>query len=179
MVFPTQGSIGHGYPQTAHPARIWVACARSVMARLLQRPTQRARLWGSSALIVGLRGDTGQMPATILITDDEVPIVELLADLLEDAGYRVVSAYNGVDALRLIERDPPSLLITDNMMPRLSGLQLIERLRDAGEPPFPIILMSAVNPDRLPSSISFVPKPFDLDQLLSLIDAHLATDRLA
>lgn len=119
------------------------------------------------------------MPATILITDDEVPIVELLADLLEDAGYRVVSAYNGVDALRLIERDPPSLLITDNMMPRLSGLQLIERLRDAGEPPFPIILMSAVNPDRLPSSISFVPKPFDLDQLLSLIDAHLATDRLA
>ena len=114
-----------------------------------------------------------------LVTDDEVPIVELLADLLEEARDRVVSAYNGAVALRLIERETPSLPITDNMMPRLSGLQLIERLRDAGEPPFPIILMSAVTPDRLPAAISFVPKPFDLDQLLRLIDKHLATDRLA
>jgi two-component system response regulator (stage 0 sporulation protein F) len=119
------------------------------------------------------------MSVTILVADDEVPIVELLADLLEEAGYRVIPAYNGADALRLIEREPPSLLITDNMMPRLSGLQLIERLGAGGEPPFPIILMSAVNPERLPASISFVPKPFDLDQLLNLIDRHLAADQLA
>lgn len=119
------------------------------------------------------------MPATILVTDDEVSIVELLADLLEEAGYRVVSAYNGADALRLIEREPPALLLTDNMMPRLSGLQLIDRLQDDGAPPFPIILMSAVNPDRLPPLISFVPKPFDLDQLLALIATHLTAAKPA
>lgn len=116
------------------------------------------------------------MPATILVADDEVPIVELLADLLEEAGYRVVFAYNGADALNLIEREPPSLLITDNMMPRLSGLQLIERLRGDGKPPFPIILMSAVHPERLPPAIAFVPKPFDLDRLLNLIDVCLAAE---
>ncbi len=114
------------------------------------------------------------MVATILVADDEAPIAELLADLLEEVGYRVLLAYNGADALALIEREHPDLLLTDNMMPRLSGLQLIAHLHDHPALALPVILMSAVTPEPTPPPpVAFMPKPFDLDQMLALVAEFL------
>jgi CheY-like chemotaxis protein len=114
------------------------------------------------------------MVATILIVDDEEFIVDLLATLLEDEGYRVLRAFNGVEALRHLEAERPALLLTDNMMPRMSGLELVRHLHANPHLAVPVIMMSAVllTP---PWPIVFVRKPFDLDRLLATIQAQLAT----
>jgi len=113
------------------------------------------------------------MVTTILIVDDEEFIVELLATLLEDEGYRVLRAHNGVEALRHLERERPALLLTDNMMPRMSGLELVQHLHANPHLAVPVIMMSAVLLIP-PPPIICVRKPFDLDCLLATIEAWLA-----
>lgn len=63
----------------------------------------------------------GRLMTTILIVDDEAPIRELLADALMIEGYDVVTVADGLAAFDQIARECPALVITDNMMPRLSG----------------------------------------------------------
>ena len=113
------------------------------------------------------------MTKTVLIADDEEFIVDLLATLLEDEGYRVLRAYDGEQALVAVQRDRPQLIITDIMMPRMSGTELAAQLRaEENETPdgsTPIILMSAVsNPVSIPNTI-YLPKPFDIDHVLELV----------
>lgn len=110
---------------------------------------------------------------SILVVDDETPIVDFLCVFLEDEGFRTLCAHDGAQAWELIRshRDPPDLVITDVMMPRMTGLQLIQRLNDTynGTCP-PIIVMSAVTEVRPTAGMRFLPKPFDIDRLLDLID---------
>jgi two-component system response regulator MprA len=105
---------------------------------------------------------------TILIADDEAPIRELLTDALIDEGYRVVTVDDGLAALDQIVRECPALVITDNMMPRLSGTALIARLRAAPISTPPVLLMSAVPPAQAPP-VPFLAKPFDLGNLFTLV----------
>jgi CheY-like chemotaxis protein len=110
------------------------------------------------------------MGTTILVVDDDPSIVDLTAAVLADEGYVVVSARDGIEALAAIERERPDLLLTDNMMPRLSGLDLIARLHARPDLAVPTILMSAVRPTPgPPPAVVFLPKPFDLDDLLALV----------
>lgn len=107
----------------------------------------------------------------VLVVDDERPIVDLLQDLLQDQGYEVRRAYDGMTALQIIERDPPDLVVTDVMMPRLDGLALFNEIRTRAAT-MPVILMSAaVTPRKIDAT--FVPKPFDIDTLLDLVDEKL------
>jgi CheY-like chemotaxis protein len=109
------------------------------------------------------------MPATILVADDESPIVEIVAAILEDEGRTVMRAYDGAQALSIIQRGGIDLLITDNMMPHLSGVELIDYLHDHPDVAVPVILMSAVTPVQMPPYTMFLPKPFDIDHLASLV----------
>jgi DNA-binding response OmpR family regulator len=116
------------------------------------------------------------MGETILVAEDEVYIGDMLAVLLEDEGYRVLRARDGAEALALAEGARPDLVISDVMMPRMSGIALARRLRisEDGTGP-PIVLLSAVSPPRdLPERTVFVPKPFDLDQLIAVVGRLLA-----
>jgi CheY-like chemotaxis protein len=116
------------------------------------------------------------MSPTILVVDDEVPIVLLLSELLHAAGYRVVTAHNGEDALALARLRPPDLVLADVMMPRLDGVELCRRLHAAPRTRHvPVILMSAVASPRLQldNAVAFVAKPFDLDDLLALVRRHV------
>jgi CheY-like chemotaxis protein len=116
------------------------------------------------------------MVATILIADDEEFIVDLLATLLEDEGYRVLRAFNGVEALRHLEQERPALLLTDNMMPRMSGMELVHHLHANPHLAVPVIMMSAVQlVPSPPPPIIFVRKPFDLDRLLATIETQIAS----
>jgi CheY-like chemotaxis protein len=108
------------------------------------------------------------MPHTILIADDEPTIVDALAMLLDDEGYRVCRAYDGREALRIISDDPPDVIVSDVMMPRIDGLSLTRRLRDRGDPT-PVVLMSAVYADVDIPGVRFVPKPFDLDYIVQVV----------
>jgi CheY-like chemotaxis protein len=109
------------------------------------------------------------MGATILVADDEVYIVELLRELLEEEGYHVLPAYDGAQALATIEHACPDVVLTDNMMPGRSGVELIHYLHAHPVCPAPVILMSAAQPVPIPPETHFLPKPFGLDEVLELV----------
>ncbi|MDP9369455.1 MAG: response regulator [Chloroflexota bacterium] len=110
----------------------------------------------------------------VLVVDDEPYIVELLDELLDDEGYHVQRANDGITALEEIERRPPDLILADVMMPRLDGLTLAARLREWGDDT-PIILMSAAVTPR-DASYAFIAKPFDIEEMLGLV-ADMLQDR--
>lgn len=111
---------------------------------------------------------------TILIVDDEPFIVDLLASALQDEGYKVERAYDGEEAWRLVCAHQPDLIISDVSMPRLDGLDLLNRLRRQRVlAQIPVILMSAARSRLDTDDAVFVAKPFDLDRMLSLIQAEL------
>ena len=113
------------------------------------------------------------MRRTILVVDDEPPIAALLATVLQDEGYNARCAHDGEAALALIDRDPPDLVVSDVMMPKLDGASLAERLRARGDPT-PVVLMSAASPRVVVSGVRFVPKPFDLDRIVAAVRDALA-----
>jgi DNA-binding response OmpR family regulator len=70
------------------------------------------------------------MSKTVLIADDEPNIVISLEYLLEQAGYRVIVARDGLEALEAIERERPDLVLLDVMLPRLSGFDVCQKIRE-------------------------------------------------
>jgi CheY-like chemotaxis protein len=117
------------------------------------------------------------MTRTVLIVDDEASIVESLQEILEHEGYGVVVAANGKQALEAVERERPSLVLTDFMMPQMNGLQLLEALRARPElEDLPVVMMSAVHmpPGRAAQLwTAFLGKPFEIDTLLDVVRAAL------
>lgn len=114
---------------------------------------------------------------TILVVDDEPLIRDLVAALLRDEGYAVVTAVDGHTALEVFRREMPELVLMDVMMPRLDGRAAFRAMRDhADAQRIPVILMSAAAypTEREQGIAAFVRKPFDLNQLLSLIARLLA-----
>ena len=111
---------------------------------------------------------------TILVVDDETVICQMLSDVLEDEGYRVVMASNGQEGLSCLTKTDPQLVISDLMMPILNGRELCRAMQKM--PSFqsiPIILMSAAG---TPASVEdcnfayFIDKPFDLNELLTIVE---------
>lgn len=117
----------------------------------------------------------------VLIADDEEPIAAVLASLIEDLGFTAQIASNGRQALDLARESWPALVVTDLMMPELTGVELIDALRTeataAGRKPVPVILMTAAGLQhaRKAGADAVVAKPFDLDELDALI-AHFLTE---
>lgn len=86
--------------------------------------------------------------APILLVDDESLLLMLLTDILEDEGYEVETASNGDAALAFVRQFRPSLIITDFMMPVMTGLDLAEAVRaEANVSHVPIILVSGAQAD--------------------------------
>ncbi len=115
--------------------------------------------------------------ATILVADDESPILALLRDLLEDEGHTVLAAHNGREALALARAEHPDLVLSDVMMPLMDGMQLAHMLRaDAITRELVVILMSAAQPPDLAAvgAAAFLAKPFDIDTVNRLVARHLA-----
>src|SRR5262245_39891912 len=81
---------------------------------------------------------------TILLADDEAHITCVMAQKLRSAGYGVVAARDGEEALELTLRTRPAIVITDLQMPRMSGLELAIRLRETEETAsIPVIMLTA------------------------------------
>ena len=112
------------------------------------------------------------MAPVVLIVDDEQPLTDVIRLLVEDLGHRAVTASNGVEALELVRRDKPDLVISDIMMPLMPGDELCRRLKQ--EPDLrdlKVILMSAAGSRRAEGTgaDAFVHKPFDLDAIERLV----------
>jgi len=111
----------------------------------------------------------------VVVAEDEFLIADMLVVTLEDAGHKVRSAANGAAALELIRIEPPDLVITDFMMPLMTGLELAEAIRgDAGLRHLPIILVSgaqgAIARERSDLFDHVIDKPYALSQILALAD---------
>jgi CheY-like chemotaxis protein len=114
--------------------------------------------------------------ATILVVDDEEPVVDLLTDMLQEGGHTVVPAYNGRAALQLVNERRPDLVISDVMMPFVDGMQLSRTIREEYDAErLPIILMSAALPPDLEAcgANAFLGKPFDIDRFDELIATYV------
>ena len=112
----------------------------------------------------------------ILIVDDEFGIVEALTDVLGEEGFAVSTARNGRDALKRFEEVKPDLVLVDYMMPVMDGLEFIEVLQKHQHRSIPIVLMTAVKREQLPSSLNVaavLQKPFGVDALLTLVNKLL------
>lgn len=114
--------------------------------------------------------------ASVMIVDDEDVLLEMVAALIEDLGYRAVIATNGREALAALEAesDPPLLIISDVMMPQMNGIALAQAVKT--HPRFqqvPVVLMSAANrPQTQGIADHFIHKPFDLDHIERLIEQY-------
>jgi CheY-like chemotaxis protein len=116
--------------------------------------------------------DSDARHAHVLIVDDERPIVELLCMLLEDEGFKVSGQTAGPDALELVRAERPDLIITDVMMPGMTGYELAREAK-AIDPDIRIVIMSAVTEPHGNLRYPFLPKPFDLSEVVDVVDAEL------
>jgi len=115
------------------------------------------------------------MPAIVLVVDDDPDVLNMLAVTLLSANYTVLRACDGAEALAIVERERPDLILSDVNMPKLSGVELAAQLRtreDGYDPP--ILLISGLEPPALPERTVFLPKPFLPDRLLREAAALLA-----
>jgi two-component system chemotaxis response regulator CheY len=133
----------------------------------------------STASLPVVPGD-GSTRRDILLVEDLTDAREALAMLLEHHGYAVRAVENGAEALEEAHRKPPELIITDVAMPVLSGLELLEQLRnDPALVDIPVIVLTAQSD--LVSRIAgldlgaddFIAKPVNLDELLARVRRHL------
>lgn len=121
---------------------------------------------------------TSPATACILIVDDTDIARMLGARVLREAGYTVVEARNGLEALEQLEGPCPDLLITDSTMPGMDGTALITEAR-ARFPKLPILRTSGSlglsgTRSYLPSDIRTLDKPFEAEQLLEAVASLLA-----
>jgi len=126
------------------------------------------------------------MDITILIADDEPNQLELMDYNLRNAGFSIIKASNGLDALELIENNTPDLIILDWMMPKMSGIDVCRTLRSRAETKLlPIIILSARSEDSDKSlgldtgADDYISKPFSPKELLSRVKALLRRARPA
>ena len=84
--------------------------------------------------------------AKIMVVDDLPTNIKLLRDLLVVNGYEVVTASSGVEALQLIEKERPELVLLDVMMPGMSGYQVCQRIRENRETAFiPVVMVTSLD----------------------------------
>lgn len=118
-------------------------------------------------------------PISILVIDDEPLIGDFIAEVLEEEGYRVITAVGGAQALAILATLSPQLILMDMFMPGMSAMELLEQIRVApGWQPIPVMLMSAsTSVDALVQQhgfAGFLVKPFDIDVLLERVKEVLA-----
>jgi len=119
--------------------------------------------------------------ARILIADDDRLVRVTVATGLRQAGYEVIEAADGEDAVRLARSEKPALAMLDLRMPRLSGLEAAARLRSETDVPF--IVLSAYDDTKAvreavdAGALGYLVKPIDVRQMLPTIEAAL--DRAA
>lgn len=121
-------------------------------------------------------------PRTVLIVDDERAVRELVAAALTRAGFAVRTAGSAEEALDLEAHDPVDLLVTDVILPTISGPELAERIRERS-PHTRVLFMSgytgnALSPADLRGGSAFLPKPFGTTTLIARVHEVLNPPRI-
>ena len=123
------------------------------------------------------------MPHTyILVVDDDEKIVKFLRYNLSREGWHILVARDGAEALQMVEKDPPDLILLDMMMPRVDGFEVCRRLRQWSQ--IPVIGLSARgnSADKVRcldlGADDYITKPFGIDELIARIKAVLRRNKM-
>jgi len=119
--------------------------------------------------------------AKILVADDEQDVLEISAKKIQQAGYEVISAKDGQEALDKIYKDRPDVIILDIRMPKLDGFEVLKRLRENPIPGKwqPVIIVSALGDlENMKKGYNleadyYIAKPCDVEVILKGIDTML------
>ena len=121
------------------------------------------------------------MAKTIMTADDSQSIREMVSFTLKEAGYDVVDAQDGQEAMDKISKSHVDMLITDLNMPGLNGIELIKKVRANAQYKFmPIIMLTTESHDELKAegraagATGWIVKPFDPEQLIGVVKKVLA-----
>lgn len=113
----------------------------------------------------------------VLVADDEVHIVQVVAMKLRNNGFDVITADNGDDAYRLCCEEKPDIIIADHLMPGLTGIEMIEKVRDTpGFENIPVIILTARGfaiDDEKEAKLNIaecISKPFSPKELLAHVE---------
>ncbi|OYQ64556.1 hybrid sensor histidine kinase/response regulator [Pseudanabaena sp. SR411] len=115
----------------------------------------------------------------LLIVDDVPDNLFLVRTILEDEGYEIITSSNGHDALKIIESEPPDLVLLDVMMPLMDGYEVTRRIRAMKDLPFiPILLITAYDRANAVKGLDlgadeFIRKPIEADELLARVRSLL------
>jgi two-component system response regulator (stage 0 sporulation protein F) len=113
----------------------------------------------------------------LLVADDDEAIQICMEDISAQEGWNLVFARDGEECLEMIQAEKPALLVLDQRMPRMTGEEVLERLRGQGTE-IPVILISAEKDlsrmQRFPAIVRVLTKPFDLDDFVFLVNDLLA-----
>ena len=117
------------------------------------------------------------MGSKILIVDDEREIADVVALYLQNENYDVVKAYNGKDALRLVEEEKPDMALLDVMLPDIDGFTILQKIRENYT--FPVIMLTAKTEymDKITGltlgADDYIAKPFNPLELVARVKAQL------
>ena len=121
----------------------------------------------------------------ILIVDDTKANLQLLSDILSDAGYKVRPASDGETALRSVNAKPPALILLDIKMPGMDGLDVCRQLIAAEKTrAIPVIFISVLEDERSKTkgfqagAVDYLTKPFYPEEVLARVKTHLSINRL-
>ncbi len=113
----------------------------------------------------------------ILVADDDLASVKLTSFLLEDAGYRVIKAYDATGVLQAIEQRSPDLVLLDVGMPKMSGFDICRQIRRMSDVPIIFVTGSGQLQDRVTGlqigGDDYLVKPFEPAELLARVEAVL------
>jgi two-component system alkaline phosphatase synthesis response regulator PhoP len=113
----------------------------------------------------------------VLVVDDDAKTVELVKLYLNRDGYRVLTAYDGIEALQLARESHPDLIVLDLMLPGINGLEICRILRDESDVPIIMLTAMTTDQDRLTGldlgADDYVTKPFSPRELAARVRAVL------
>lgn len=114
---------------------------------------------------------------TILVVDDNEEIVYSISELLKYEGYKVVKAYDGMEALEKLEEHSIDLILLDVMMPRLNGLSTLMKLRESEKIPVIILSAKTEESDKVSGLVlgadDYISKPYNPAELIARVKAQL------
>ncbi len=117
------------------------------------------------------------MEETILLVDDDAALLEVTSIVLAAEGYRVLTAEDGVEALRILSRENLDLVVLDVMLPRMSGFEVLKKIREQSDVPVILLTAKSQSVDKVVGlelgADDYITKPFDTKELLARIKAIL------
>jgi CheY-like chemotaxis protein len=110
------------------------------------------------------------------VVDDDEAILDVVQMVLSEAGYEVLTAADGAEALAAADRRPPRVILLDMRMPVMDGWQFARAYRQAPGPHAPIVVVTAaVDAARRAAEVDaedVLPKPFRVEELLAVVDRY-------